>query len=68
MVNVNMQDVFNTQSNLLLQDITEAVQNVHAPPDLTRFTTTVTDLVTGLTYEFKVNFTYEFTSTILKVF
>ena len=65
-----MQDVFNTQSNhnLLLQGVTEAVQNVHASPDLTRFTTTVTDLVTGLTYEFKVNFTYEFTSTTLKVF
>ena len=65
-----MQDVFNTQSNhnLLLQGITEAVQNVHVSPDLTRVTTTVTDLVTGLTYEFKVNFTYEFTSTTLKVF
>jgi len=64
-----MQDVFNTQSshNLLLQGITEAVQNVYVSPDLTRFTTTVTDLVTGLTYEFKVNFTYKFTSTSLKV-
>jgi len=40
---------------------------VYASPDLTRFTTTVTDLVTGLTYEFKVNFTYKFTSTSLKV-